>query len=103
MGWAQHYIEKLQRGETIQFRPRGNSMQPKVPDGALVTVEPVDNKMDILVDDVVLCRVKGKDYLHRVESAEDDQSRFLIGNMRGFTNGWTPRKNVFGRVTKVEP
>jgi hypothetical protein len=29
--------------------------------------------------------------------------RFLIGNMRGFTNGWTNAKNVYGKVVKVEP
>jgi hypothetical protein len=26
MGWATPYIDKLKRGETVQFRLRGNSM-----------------------------------------------------------------------------
>ena len=28
MGWATPHIDKLRRGETVQFRPRGNSMMP---------------------------------------------------------------------------
>ena len=29
MGWASEYIARLQNGETVQFRPRGNSMKAK--------------------------------------------------------------------------
>lgn len=36
MGWAAHLIEKLQRGETVQARPRGGSMAGKTP-GAKAT------------------------------------------------------------------
>ena len=27
MGWADGHIARLQRGETVQFRPRGNSAE----------------------------------------------------------------------------
>jgi hypothetical protein len=30
MGWATPYLEKLKRGESVQFRPRGNSMLGKI-------------------------------------------------------------------------
>jgi len=40
MGWATPYIEKLRRGETVQFRPRGNSMAGKIESGQLCTVVP---------------------------------------------------------------
>jgi hypothetical protein len=42
VGWAAAYIEKVNAGETVQFRPRGHSMRGKVNFGDLVTVEPVD-------------------------------------------------------------
>src|SRR5690348_3966728 len=42
MGWATQYIARLQAGETVQLRPRGNSMRGKVNSGQLCTVEPVD-------------------------------------------------------------
>ena len=33
MGWATAYIDGLQKGETVQFRPRGNSMKGKIESG----------------------------------------------------------------------
>ena len=38
MGWAINHIKKLQTGETIQFKPRGNSMKGKIDSGNRVTV-----------------------------------------------------------------
>ena len=43
MGWATKYIEQLSRGETVQFRPRGNSMSGKIENGQRVTVAPLRN------------------------------------------------------------
>ena len=42
MGWAAHYIAKLQNGQTVSFRPRGHSMSGKIESGQLCTVEPVN-------------------------------------------------------------
>lgn len=42
MGWASDYINKLKDGESVSFRPRGNSMTGKIESGQLCTVEPVD-------------------------------------------------------------
>jgi SOS-response transcriptional repressor LexA len=96
MGWAESYIAFLQQGTTVSFRPKGHSMAPKVCSGELVTVEPV--QLDALSKgDIVLCKVKGKEYLHLVKAVNDGQ--VLIGNNRGRTNGWTSQ--VYGRLVKV--
>jgi hypothetical protein len=42
MGWATRYIEQLKAGETVQFRPRGNSMAGRISSGQLCTVVPAD-------------------------------------------------------------
>jgi hypothetical protein len=42
MGWATGHIEQLRAGETVSFRPRGNSMSGKIESGQLCTVQPVD-------------------------------------------------------------
>jgi SOS-response transcriptional repressor LexA len=101
MGWAQGHIEKLKQGETVKFRPRGNSMTGKVNDGDLVTVEPVTDGTELKVGDIVLCKVSGNEYLHLVKAVGQD-GRFQIGNNKGGINGWTPRSNVFGRCILVE-
>ena len=99
MGWASKYIEQLTRGETVQFRPRGNSMSGKIDSGQLVTVKPVGN-CNIQIGSIVLCKVNGAQYLHLVKATSGD--RFQIDNNRGRINGWTTRRNIFGIVAKVE-
>lgn len=99
MGWANHYIEKLKTGETVSFRPRGNSMTPKIKSGQLCTVEPV--KRDIVKGDIVLCKVRGTQFLHIVTAIKSDQ--YQISNNHGHVNGWCSRQNVFGILTSVQP
>lgn len=101
MGWASHYIDKLRAGERVQFRPKGNSMQPKIESGQLCTVVPVKDAADVRDGDVVLCRVHGAEYLHLVKSVQGD--RFLIGNNKGRTNGWVGVSGIFGRLVAIEP
>lgn len=100
MGWATGHIERLQRGETVSFRPRGNSMAPRINSGALCTVEPVD-AADIGIGDIVLCKVRGNQYLHFVKAIQGP--RFQIGNNRGGINGWITASGIYGRLVSVEP
>lgn len=98
MGWATGYIERLRAGETVSFRPRGQSMSPKIESGQLCTVAPVD-PTTIAVGDIVLCKVRGSEYLHLVKAIRDGQ--FQIGNNRGFINGWVAAHAIYGRLAKV--
>lgn len=98
MGWADGHIARLAKGETVRFRPRGNSMAGKVEDRQLCTVEPVGDAT-LAVGDVVLCRVGGYQYLHLIKAIEGE--RFQIGNNRGRINGWVTRRQIFGRLIAV--
>lgn len=100
MGWATGHIEKLKRGQTVSFRPRGNSMAPRIHSGDLCTVEPVATAA-IRTGDIVLCRVRGTEYLHFVKAVQGE--RFQIGNNRGGINGWIGGNGIFGRLVRVEP
>src|SRR5262245_54710684 len=99
MGWASGYIERLSRGETVSFRPRGNSMAGKVESGQLCTVAPVDAGT-LAVGHVVLCKVRGREYLHLVKAIQGP--RFQIGNNRGRINGWVSARAIFGKCVRVE-
>lgn len=99
MEWASGFIERLRVGETVSFRPRGHSMSGKVESGQLCTVEPVDAAV-LRVGDIVLCKVKGREYLHLVKAVQGP--RFQIGNNRGGINGWISAGAIFGRCVKVE-
>lgn len=99
MGWALGHIAKLKAGETVSFRPRGNSMTGKIESGQLCTIEPVVAE-SLVVGDIVLCKVKGHEYLHLVKAIQG--KRFLIGNNKGRLNGWITANSIYGLCIRVE-
>ena len=92
--WATGHIKRLQEGETVSFRPWGNSMSPKIKSGQLVIVAPVEGNLE--VGDIVLCQVGGHQYLHLVKAIKGD--RYQIGNNKGRINGWIGKTQIFGRL-----
>jgi hypothetical protein len=99
MGWATPYIAKLQRGESVQFRPRGNSMAGKIESCQLCTVVPPAGAFQ--VGDIVLCKVNGRQFLHLIKAIQGE--RYQIGNNRGRINGWISRASIYGKCVRVEP
>ncbi len=82
-------------------------MTPLIKSGQLVTVEPF--KALPALNQIVLCKVRGAQYLHLISAIEHnfDQKtgltgRVMISNNRGHDNGWTSVKNIYGIVTKIE-
>lgn len=100
MGWATEHISKLQNGETVSFRPTGSSMKGKIESGQRCTVEPIEDHGTLKKGDIVLCKVKGNQYLHLIKAIQGE--RFQIGNNRGFINGWISANSIFGRCVAVE-
>lgn len=98
MNWVKQQVEKLQKGEQVQYRPKGNSMQPKINSGELVTVSP--DLSDLDKGDIVLCKVSGKYFTHLVSAIKGEQ--FQISNNKGHVNGWITKNGIFGRVINVE-
>lgn len=96
MGWASQYIEQLNSGETVSFRPKGNSMSGKIESGQLICVQPITT---IDIDDIVLCKVNNKEYVHIVKNIHQDS--YLIGNNKGWINGWIPRNQIYGKVVSI--
>jgi hypothetical protein len=99
MGWATVYIDKLRKGETVQFRPRGNSMKGKIDSGQLCTVAPIKAE-EVQAGDIVLCKVNGNQYLHLVKARQGQ--RFQIGNNRGRINGWISLNGIYGKCIGIE-
>jgi phage repressor protein C with HTH and peptisase S24 domain len=93
----EQYVSELQHGRIVRFRPRGHSMEPRIRSGALVTVSPETD--GLRKGDIVLCRVRGRYYVHLIKAVRGEQ--YLIGNNRGGTNGWVGNGAIFGRVVGV--
>ena len=94
MNWKE---DKLKKGETFITSEKGNSMTPLIKSGQEHKLAPV-KLIDVNVDDIVFCKVKGHYYTHLVKG-KNEAKGVLIGNNRGGINGWT--KQVFGKVIEV--
>lgn len=100
MGWASGYIVQLQAGVTIQCRPRGNSMQPKIKSGQLCTIIPITDAVTLEKGDIVLCKVSGRQYLHLISAVQG--KRYQISNNKGFVNDWITKEHIYGKCIAVE-
>ena len=88
--------ERVAEGETVTFRPTGNSMVPLIHSrDEVVVYYPVDPTR-IEVGDIVLTKVAGNVYVHLVKAIEPAKRRVQIGNNRGGINGWTSFDRVYG-------
>lgn len=97
-------VDKLKDNYSVEFRPKGNSMSPIIKSGQLVRVRSMKfYNQPLKVGDVVLCRVKGNIYLHKISSIKSKNKTdfYQISNNRGFVNGWIGKDKVYGILTKV--
>ena len=102
MGWASHAIKQLCAGNDVTVKPRGGSMKGRVDSGSTVVVSPIDPS-EYRVGDVVLCRVKGNEYLHLIRAIQPGP-RFQIGNnIGGNPNGWIGSNSMFGKAIQITP
>lgn len=94
MNWK---VEKLSKGETFITSEKGNSMLPLIKSGQEHKLAPITWE-EVEEGDIVYCKVKGRFYTHLVKAKNQDKG-VLIGNNRGYINGWT--KQVYGKVIEV--
>ena len=98
MGYSVKHIENLLEGNTIKFRPKGNSMTPKIKSGQLCTIEPIAERT-LKKGDAVYCKVKGRQFVHLISAIKG--GRYQISNNHGHVNGWIGLNQIFGILTKV--
>lgn len=77
-------------------------MTGKISSGQLVTVEPIKDHALLKKGDIVLCWVRGNQYLHLINAVKQPGELFQIANNKGFVNGTAHRRNIYGICTKVE-
>lgn len=91
---------KVKHGMVARFRAFVNSMEPVIPSGSTVTIEPVDvDKVEL--GDIVVAKVGDSTMLHLVKAIDVDQRLVEISGT-GATSGWTAFDRVFGICTRIE-
>jgi hypothetical protein len=88
----------LNREECIVIGFR-NSMMPRIKSEQAVKCSPVTNDTILRKNDVVLSKVNGHLYLHKISTISGNQ--YQISNNHGHVNGWVSRKNIYGLVTSL--
>jgi hypothetical protein len=91
---------KLRRGLVGRFRAFGTSMEPVIPSGSLVTIEPFDvDKIEL--GDIVVAQVGDSTMLHLVKSIDVARWQVEISGTNGPANGWTTLDLVYGICTRI--
>ena len=104
MGIRRNYnIEALERGETVSYREKGNSMLPIIKSRELTTVAPVDTET-LVVGDIVYVTVKGSTYTHLLTAIKGSgkEKRFQISNNHAHINGCVPANKIHGKLIAIE-
>lgn len=74
-------------------------MRGRIESGQLVTIISIDGQ-EVKSDDAIFIRWKGNYLLHLAKEITEDE--ILIGNNIGKINGWISKKDVIGKVIRVE-
>jgi hypothetical protein len=67
--------------------------------GDLCTVAPTLPDTVLSKGTVVLCKVRGREYLHLISAVRGDQ--YQISNNHNYVNGWITSKQIYGRLICV--
>jgi hypothetical protein len=78
----------------------GQSMTPILKSGQPVICKPVTEDTELKKNDIVLCKVKGNYYLHKISAIKNGVS-YQISNNHGHINGTITRSNIFGVVVEI--
>lgn len=78
----------------------GQSMTPILKSGQPVKCEPVTKDTVLRKNDIVMCKVKGHFYLHKISAIRNGVS-YQISNNHGHVNGWISRNGIYGLVTEI--
>ncbi len=76
-------------------------MRGRIESGALCTVTPLSDPRELAVGEIVLCKVRGVQYLHLIKAKRGDD-QYQIGNNVGGVNGWISSRSIFGRLVSIE-
>lgn len=93
-------VAPLLEGKTVLVKGVGNSMTPILLSGQTVLCEPITPDIVLKKGDIVLCKVKGQTFMHKITGIRNKGTMYQISNNHGYVNGWTSRDKIYGRYIK---
>jgi hypothetical protein len=92
---------KVRLGMTGRFQASGGSMEPVVPSGSWVTIEPVYVER-IELGDILAVKVGDDTMLHLVKAINPHERQVEIAGTSGPPSGWTSFDCVYAICTRIE-
>jgi hypothetical protein len=92
---------KVRLGLVGRFDAFGGSMEPVIPSGSEVTIEPVDVER-LELGDIVAVKVGDETMLHLVKAIDRDERKVEISGTSGPSNGWAGFESVYAICTQVQ-
>lgn len=92
-------IEVIQKEGRCLIQGFGGSMEPLLHSGDVFVFEAVREDTKLKVGDIVFCRVNGNLCLHKITALAGNT--YKIGNNKGKINGWTTRKQIYGKFVSI--
>ena len=92
-------IEAIKKEGECFIQGFGGSMEPILHSGDVFKFSLVQDDTKLNKNDIVFCKVHGNLFLHKIIAINGD--RIQIGNNQGKINGWTNRKNIYGKFVEV--
>lgn len=91
-------IQPLRDGKQVLVRGIGNSMTPILRSGEVNWVVPISEDVPLEKGDVVLAKVHGNVYMHKITAVKNAKKNKLyqISNNHGHVNGWTNK--IYGKL-----
>lgn len=89
----------MMAGEECIVTGYGQSMTPILKSGQAVRCVPVTEETVLKKNDIVLCKVAGHFYLHKISASKGGRT-FQISNNHGHVNGWIGKKCIYGLVVE---
>lgn len=84
-----------------RFRAFGGSIEPVIPSGSRVTIQPVDiERIDL--GDIVAVKVGDETMLHLVKAIDRHEREVEISGTSGPPNGWTRFEDVYAICTEIQ-
>ncbi len=93
-------VWKVRLGLRGASRVFGTSMEPLIPSGSRLVLEPVEREL-LEPGDVVVARVGDATMVHLVTEVDRANRRVEIAGTTGPANGWTPFERVYGICTRI--
>ncbi len=92
---------KVKHGMVGRCRVFGRSMEPVIPSGSRVTIEPVHaDRLEL--GDIVVAQVRDSTMLHLVKAFDRAGRQVEISGTSGRANGWTQLERIHGICTEID-